>query len=358
MFEKLTLVEEVGEVDTYDLEIDSPYHNFYTNGICVSNSHSVSYGFVAMQTLYLKHYYPAEFYTALLNNVKGMGDKEEEQAWMENALASAIAKGIKVNTPSRHSKWECSCTKDKVINIGLSMINGFGEAAYTELMELLELRKKSFDEISMTGFFELQFSKFNKSAFNALLKAGVFDDWSTSREHLLFLKTKKKKKVADPMQMSAFDMEEISISTKIDDTKYQPTTESEKLEQFIDVCGFDLTHIERVANIKKKIESRSKKPIEPITSYHEEGWYYFFLNDIRHLRTKTGKDYLQLMIGDGISRVKVSVFEPMSEKIAPELERNAVYMAQFYKSDKKYLNLKRNSKFKKIVPAYGEDLIA
>ena len=361
MFEKLTQIEEIGEVDTYDLEIDSPHHNFYANGVCVSNSHSVSYGFVAMQTLYLKHYYPSEFYTALLNNVKSIGDKEKEQEWLENAIASAIAKGITVKTPSRNSAWNCSCTKDRVINIGFSMINGFGEAAYHELMELLELKKKKFSEISMSGFFELQFSKFNKSAFNALLKAGVFDDWSTSREYLLLLKSKKRKKVADPMQMSAFDMEEISIGTRVDDAKHQPTTDEEKLAQFIEVCSFDLSHIERVANIKAKIEQKARKSfkvLEPITSYSEPGWYYFFLNDIRHLRTKTNKDYLRLFIGDGISKVSVSVFDPLSARIAPELERNAVYMAQFSKNEKNFLNMNRATKFKKIVPAYGSDLIA
>ena len=31
-------------------------------------------GFIAMQTLYLKHYHPTEFYAALLNNAKGSGD--------------------------------------------------------------------------------------------------------------------------------------------------------------------------------------------------------------------------------------------------------------------------------------------
>jgi DNA polymerase-3 subunit alpha len=330
-------------------------------GYSFNKSHSVSYGFVAMQTLYLKHYYPSEFYTALLNNVKSIGDKEKEQEWMENTIASAIAKGITVKTPSRDSAWQSSCTKDKVINIGFSMINGFGEAAYHELMELLQLKKKRFNEISMTGFFELQFSKFNKSAFNALLKAGVFDDWSTSREYLLFLKSKKKKKVADPMQMSAFDMEEISIGSRIDDAKYQPTTDGEKLEQFIEVCSFDLSHIERVANIKTKIEERARKShklIEPITSYTDPGWYYFFLNDIRHLRTKTNKDYIQLSMGDGISKVNVSVFDPLLGRIMPELERNAVYMAQFSKNEKNYLNMNRNTKFKKIVPAYGSELIA
>lgn len=314
-----------------------------------------------MQTLYLKHYHPTEFYAALLNNAKGSGDKEDEKAWMENAIASAISKGITVKPPSRKSKWECSTTADKEITFGFSMINGFGEVAHQELMDLIAPKKKPLHELSMTAFFELPFSKFNKATFTACLKAGVFDDWSNSRDYLLFLKTKKKKKAIDPHQMTAFDMEEISIGTRMDDTKYLPTTDEEKLSQFIEVCGFDMTHIERIANIKRSIEEKAAKTstsIEAITNFNGDGPYYFFLNDIRYLKTKTQKDYLELTVGDGISKTKLRIFEPMMEKIAPELERNAVYMTQFVENDKGFKNIKRGAKFKKIVHAYASELAA
>lgn len=330
-------------------------------GYSFNKSHSVSYGFIAMQTLYLKHYHPTEFYAALLNNAKGSGDKEDEKAWMENALASAISKGIKIKTPSRSSEWLCSATADKEITLGFSLINGFGEVAYQEMADLVATKKKSLSEISMTAFFELPFSKFNKSSFSACLKAGVFDDWADSRDYLLFLKTKKKKKTVDPNQMTVFDMDEITIGTRVDNTKYLPLSQEERLAQFIEVCGFDMTHIERVANIKRNIEERAAKSstsIEPITNFNGDGPYYFFLNDIRYLKTKTNKDYLELSVGDGVAKTKLRIFEPMMSKIVPELERNAVYMTQFTENDKGFKNIKRNSRFKKIVHAYSNELIA
>jgi DNA polymerase III alpha subunit len=360
MFETITAIEEIGEVDTYDLEIDSPYHNYYANGICVSNSHSVSYGFIAMQTLYLKHYHPAEFYTALLNNAKGTGTKEEQQEWMENTIASAISKGLIVKPPSRSSQWICSITGENEITMGFSMINGFGEVAYQELTELVRMKGKELSTISRTAFFELPFSKFNKTAFESCLKAGVFDDWSNSREYLLALKTKKRKKIADPQQMTVFNMEEIEIGMRMDDTKYQATTAFQKLEQFIQVCGFDIEHIERIAKIKKSIAAKTSKTSESVdafTNFHGDGTYYFFLNDIKYLKTKTNKDYLELSVGDGISKTKLRIFEPMMERIAPELERKAVYMTQFVQNEKGFKNIKRNAKFKKIVHAYGDEVI-
>ena len=348
-------------MDTYDLEIDSPYHNFYANGICVSNSHSVSYSFITMQTLYLKHYHPTEFYTSLLNNAKSTGKDHEKKAWLEHTIASAFSKGIRVKPPSRKSQWKCSTNGNKEINLGFSMVKGFGEVAHKELMDLLALKKKSFEDISLTAFMELPLSKFNKTSFEACLKAGMFDDWGNSREYLLFLKTKKKKKIVDPHQMTAFDMEEISIGTRVDDTKYQLTSESEKLEQFIEVCGFDMPHIERVAKIKKAIEEKANQKstaINAVNNFTEEGAYYFFLTDIRYLKTKANKDYLELTVGDGIAKTKLRVFEPMAEKIAPDLERNAVYMTQFTKNEKGFINMKRGAKFKKIVHAYNAELVA
>jgi DNA polymerase-3 subunit alpha len=44
-----------------------------------NKSHSVSYSYIAMQTLYLKHYYPTEFYCALLNHPKTSTDKEKDK---------------------------------------------------------------------------------------------------------------------------------------------------------------------------------------------------------------------------------------------------------------------------------------
>jgi DNA polymerase III alpha subunit len=46
--------------------------------------------------LFLKHYYPTEFYTALLNHIKSNTDKEKERVWLASAIAAAISKGIKI----------------------------------------------------------------------------------------------------------------------------------------------------------------------------------------------------------------------------------------------------------------------
>lgn len=360
IFEEIIEIEEIGEVETYDLEIDSEFHNFYANEICVSNSHSVGYAYIAMQTLYLKTYYPEEFYCSLLNNPKTSGSLEVQKEWLTKTIASAMAKGVRVVSPSRKSKWDCAITSDKEITLGFSMVKGFGDKAYLELTDLLVLNKKTLDDISMASFFSLPFSNFNKTAFNACLKSGVFDEWSSSREFLLSLKTKKKKKT-DPNQLLAFDIDTIQYGSKIDTIKFPPTQDIQKRIDFEEACGFDLIFINRVAKINEAIIKKSQESeshVDPITSFDESGDYYFFLHDIRYLETKRKTEYLEMKVGDGITTTKIRAFGDLAKRLKPELQKNAVYLSQFTKNAKGFINFKKTAKFKMIVEPSGDKLLS
>ena len=50
-------------------------------------------------------------------------------------------------------------------------------------------------QLSKEQFFEKKWSKFNKKSFEVAVKAGLFDDWSNSREELINLKMTKIKDV-------------------------------------------------------------------------------------------------------------------------------------------------------------------
>ena len=359
MFEEIIKIEEVGEVETYDLEIDNEFHNFYANNICVSNSHSVAYAYIAMQTLYLKCYYPEEFYCSLLNNTKNGGSLEEKKEWMTKTIASAVAKGLKVLPPSRKSKWDCTITNEHEITLGFSLVKAFGEVAYEELMSLVENTGNTLETIKMSAFFSLPFSKFNKSAFGACLKAGVFDEWSSSREYLASLKAKKRKKT-DPNQGMLFDINEIQSGLRSDSSVNPPTNEMEKITSFEEVCGFDLNFINRVARINKAILEKSEKEkthIDPITAFNDSGDYFFFVHDIRYLMTQKNTEYLEIKVGDGVTTTKIRAFGDLAQKLKPELQKGAVYLSQFVENDKGFVNFKRNAKFKMIVEPAGDKLL-
>jgi DNA polymerase III alpha subunit len=323
----------------------------------VSNSHSLSYSYLAMQTLYLKHYYPTEFYTALLNHPKS-GTKEKQQIWIASAIASAMSKGIVIKRPSRKSGWAWTMTGDHEISMGFSGINGFGEIAYEEMISLIDdikvadkEDKKTLQTVSMSVFMRLPFSKFNKTAFTSCLKAGVFDDWGDSREQLLDLKIKKKKKEA-PNQMILFDMNDPSFDIPVlsDAKKYPPTTEVEKRSQFIDVCNFDLEKIKYILEIKKDVNERAKrdKPVETIVNFDDNDFYIFVVETFKLIQGRTGKEYLTMRVGDGISFATLRAFDPTVKDLLPILCTNGIYVAEFVKNEKGYINFKRGTRIVRV----------
>ena len=326
-------------------------------GYSFNKSHSLSYSYLAMQTLYLKHYYPTEFYTALLNHPKS-GPKEKQQAWIASAIASAMSKGIIIKRPSRRSGWEWTMTGDHEISMGFSGINGFGAIAYEEMNSLINNvkvkdgeDKKTLQTISMSVFMRLPFSKFNKTAFTACLKAGVFDDWGDSREQLLAVKMKKKKKeVAN--QTILFDMNDPSFDIPVinDTKKYPPTTDNEKRIDFITVCNFDLEKIKYILDIKRDVNERAKrdKIVETIVNFDDNDFYIFVVETFKLIQGRTGKEYLTMRVGDGISFATLRAFDPTVKDLLPILQNNGIYVAEFVKNDKGYINFKRGTRIVRV----------
>ena len=353
-FEDIVECVEIGHKDTLDLEIDSDFHNFYANEICVSNSHCVSYSYIACQTLYLKHYYPTEFYTALLNNAKSSTDKEKEKQWIATTIASALSKGITINPPSRKSGWDWTMTGEKEISMGFSGINGCGEIAYAELLQLLSNAGETFDTIKIHKFFSLPLSKFNKKTFEVCVKAGVFDDWSNSREYLMYLKTRTRKK-ENPSQLAIFDLNEDEFNEAVNDNSFPETTEKQKDDEFVEVCNFDLKKIKEMAFIKNELHKRAKRVIESILNFSEDGYYFFYLESVNETISEKGGSYLSLKVGDGISVINMRVFPPrkrwegdLYDTIKNASRDKGVYISQFTKNQKGFLNFKSNAQIKRI----------
>ena len=67
--------KSLGIKHTYNLEMQSKYHNYIINGVISKNSHSVGYSLLSYATAYYKANYPMEFLTAVLNNTVDNLDK-------------------------------------------------------------------------------------------------------------------------------------------------------------------------------------------------------------------------------------------------------------------------------------------
>jgi DNA polymerase III alpha subunit len=303
-------------------------------GYSFNRSHAVSYSYVAMQTLFLKRYYPTEFYTALLNHAK------DDDEWLSSAIMGAFSKGIKVVPPKRQSKWEWTMLDDETIMMGFSSINGMGEVAYNELQDV------DISNVKKDEFFMHKFNKFNKANFEACLKSGMFDDWSDSREELMeFRKVKMKQNV---MQLDLFGQNSFDIVQESFKGKFEPTPHEQKYKEFIEVCTLDLDLFNKISNIKKEFQANYGIDIEPVTSFEDPDRYYFFvLKKLEPRVSKNNKNYWSVELSDGGSSVKMVIWEDVYDRLKDMLEVGGIYLTKFSK-DKNWLRFQDGAQFRKI----------
>jgi len=303
-------------------------------GYSFNRSHSVSYSYVAMQTLFMKKYYPAEFYTALLNHAK------DDEQWLSAAIMAAFTKGIKILPPSRKSKWEWTMLDNENILMGFSSINGMGEIAYNELQEA------DIENIKKDEFFMRQFSKFNKANFEACLCAGVFDDWSESREELLEFRKFKIKR--NTMQMDLFGQNNFDIMEESLYGKFEPTPKEEKYKQFIKVCSIDLDIFHKISQLKENFRNQYNISVHSVIEFdNPDKYYYFVLRDFVPKISKNGKKFWTLELSDGGASVKVILWEDGYDRVKDLLEKGGIYLTKFSK-DKNWLNFQDGCQFRRV----------
>lgn len=311
-------------------------------GYSFNKSHSFSYSVLALRTLYLKFYYPEEFYCALLNHPKkgsGKNAKEKEQQWLMSTIMAAMNKGIEVIHPNRKSKWEWTIIDNKKIAMGYSNINGLGEIAYKELVA------NNVGKMTKEEFFAKKWSKFNKKSFEGAVKAGVFDDWSHSRDELIDLRNTK---IKDVKQYDLFTGE-AGIQNIIKTRKYKSTTEEERYNEFLEVCNLDLTTIKKISEIKENFFKETGRIIEPITSFeNSNSFYYFKLVKIEQkVSEKKQMKYYSCLLSDGFGTKTVNMWSNMYDNIKGVISPGSYYITKFMKQ-KGFLAFNAAAPFRKV----------
>jgi DNA polymerase-3 subunit alpha len=171
-----------------------------------NKSHAAAYCVVAAQTAWIKNYYPAEFFAALLSTELSDTDKVVQY------VKDAQKRGLKILPPHiNHSDFLFNVKGDDIY-YGLGAIKGVGEAAITAIFEAREkMPEQKFNTIE--EFFEnVDLRRVNKKVIESMIKAGAFDGFGYHRAQLMsgyskFLEraeeTRKDKEVG---QVSLFEM--------------------------------------------------------------------------------------------------------------------------------------------------------
>lgn len=148
----------------------------YFSGYGFNRSHAASYSLISYITAYLKYYYPAEFYAALLSIES---EKSSTESNVRNYIADCYRKGIDVLPPNINESEEDFRAVDGAIRVGFNAIKGLGRAAVEEVID-----KQPYDGLADV-YNRVDRRTVNKTAFESMIKAGCFDRFETNRKKLL-----------------------------------------------------------------------------------------------------------------------------------------------------------------------------
>lgn len=189
-----------------------------------NKSHSYAYGELGYITMYLKHHYPLEWWTSVLNNE----DKEDKVRQFVGLL------GNKIDSPSvSNPSHRFTIFNDKIVS-PISSIKGIGPSVVKELCSKGPFR-------SLEDFVDrINHSKVNTGSISALIKARAFDclmdnsiaNYAERRkafmERYLFLRDGGKGKVKLKEELYNFDPISIFIMEKETNTCFNKSLLEDK----------------------------------------------------------------------------------------------------------------------------------
>lgn len=204
-----------------------------------NKSHAAAYSVITAQTAWVKHYYPAEFFAALLSTEVGDTDK------VVKYVKDAQKRGLVVKPPHVNFSDYLFSVKGEEIYFGLGGIKGVGAAAVDAIIEARNKQpNKQF--ASLDDFFEnVDLRRVNKKVIECMIKAGAFDGFGVHRAQLFTGYSKYldyavgAQKDKDIGQVSLFDLGGEKQSIVLESTKPWSRTQSLTYEK--EVLGFYLS---------------------------------------------------------------------------------------------------------------------
>lgn len=128
--QRIQRVTKIGKSRSLDLEVENENHNFYANGVIVSNSHSTAYSALCAITAYLKQHHPLHFFLHCLNIAK---DESESMERIARIYSEMKIWGIKMLPPDLGIANDNFVIENGGIRYGLSAIKGISNAKLAKL---------------------------------------------------------------------------------------------------------------------------------------------------------------------------------------------------------------------------------
>ncbi len=180
--ERIIEVKKIGQMPTFDIEVDSKEHVFYCDGVVGRNSHAVAYGMVGYWTAYAKYHSPSNFFTAALKNSIGQADGMED---VKKLVGDCKNFNVTVYVPSIISQQPNFYTDGEDLYFGLLNIKGIGESVLEKIRDGVSKAQTELNKnISQFNWLEILCHvspHINTRAMTAMIQVGVFDYLNITR---------------------------------------------------------------------------------------------------------------------------------------------------------------------------------
>ena len=293
---------------------------------CFNKSHAACYGLIAYWTAYLKAHYPDAFMAALMTSDHDDTDR------LAIEMTECKHMGIDVLSPDVNESFIefAVVPNEHKIRFGMSAVKGVGVGAVEEVLRARE--EGAFSSVEDFAK-RVSTSKFNRKAWESLIKSGAFDDMGDRSDLLFNLDAitsfaSKLQKEAASGQTDLFGMlsgEGSGVQSMLNLQKAPVQhTDKERLAWERELLGLYIS-----AHPLDKYETYLSEQAQPLTQLIPEYdsrtmTVGGIINSVRTIVTKSGSKMAFVGIEDKFGEGEVIVFPNLYEKVGAKIQQDAV----------------------------------
>lgn len=293
---------------------------------CFNKSHAACYGLIAYWTAYLKAHYPDAFMAALMTSDHDDTDR------LAIEITECKHMGIDVLSPDVNESFVefAVVPNENKIRFGMSAVKGVGVGAVEEVLRARE--EGAF--LSVEDFAKrVSTSKFNRKAWESLIKSGAFDDMGDRSDLLFNLDSitafaSKLQKEAASGQTNLFGMlgDDAASVQSILNLQKAPVKhdDKERLMWERELLGLYIS-----AHPLDRYETYLSEQTQPLTQLVPEYDSRMMtvggiISTVRTIVTKSGSKMAFVGIEDKFGEGEIIVFPNLYEKVGAKLVQDAV----------------------------------
>ena len=294
---------------------------------CFNKSHAACYGLIAYWTAYLKAHYPDAFMAALMTSDHDDTDR------LAIEITECKHMGISVLSPNVNESFVefAVVPNENKIRFGMSAVKGVGVGAVEEV-----LRAREDGPFTSVEDFarRVSTSKFNRKAWESLIKSGAFDDMGDRSDLLFNLDSitsfaSKLQKEAASGQTNLFGMLGGDDAASIQSTLHLQKApvkhdDKERLMWERELLGLYIS-----AHPLDRYETYLSEQTQPLTQLVPEYDSRMMtvggiISTVRTIVTKSGSKMAFVGIEDKFGEGEIIVFPNLYEKVGAKLVQDAV----------------------------------